>query len=95
MPIYLRDSTSNRQYCSLVIKNKVGSLVPSLHHDDPQSPGVAGLKLKWRLHLLGSATVWEADCHFLDATVKQFLEWEQSVGRLPAESNNPFEEFDR
>lgn len=78
-------------YCD----HTVCSFVPSLHHDVPQSPGAAGLKVTWRLHLLESATVWEADCHVLEATVGQFLEWEQSVAPLSTESNNPFEEFNR
>lgn len=75
--------------------HEVCSFVPSLHHDVAQSPGVAGLKVAWRLHLLEPVTVWEADCHVLEATVGQFLAWEQSVAPLPAGSNNPFEEFDR
>eukprot|EP00903_Cladosiphon_okamuranus_P009113 g8706.t1 len=62
-----------------------------------ESPGVKNLKTTWRVHRLGSSTVWEADCAFLEATVGQFLEWETSTGRLSADegNHNPFAEYDR
>ncbi|CAM9866317.1 unnamed protein product, partial [Sphacelaria rigidula] len=55
---------------------------------------VKNLTTRWRIHPLGSGTVWEADCHFTDASVGQFLEW-QRPGRLPIDGSNPFASFDR
>ncbi|CAM9106479.1 unnamed protein product [Pylaiella littoralis] len=60
-----------------------------------QNHAVDCLKTTWRVHPLGSSTVWEADCHFLEASVGQFLEWERSTEPLSSEEGNPFAKYDR
>lgn len=63
-------------------------------HVSPQAPKGKDLKTRWRVHPLGERTVWEAECRFTNATVGQFLEWQQSDGPMVGRCN-PFAPFDR